>query len=196
MEKIELKENQSIKGIKSLFFIRYLFFYLDEKQKLRMISYNKELQKISGVNIDDYKRISGKYKIGEKNGKGKEYILHTTKMIFEGEYINGKRNGKGKEYDCNGQLRFEREYLNGKKWNGKGYNENEVDSEIKEGKGLVKKYGDKGKVCLIGEYLNGEISGKVIEYNESPYLYYLSFKGEYVNGKEMGKEKNITMERF
>ena len=38
-----------------------------------MIAYNKELQKILLVDIRDFKEISGKYKIGERNGKGKEY---------------------------------------------------------------------------------------------------------------------------
>jgi len=51
------------------------------------------LQKICLVDILYYKKISGKYKIGEKNGKGKEFIIDTNRLIFEGEYINGKRNG-------------------------------------------------------------------------------------------------------
>ena len=38
-----------------------------------MIMYNKELQKKLDVDIVEYKKLSGKYKIGEKNGKGKEY---------------------------------------------------------------------------------------------------------------------------
>ena len=54
----------------------------------------------------------------EKNGIGKEYILVTNKVIFEGEYVNGKRNGKGKEYNY-GRIIFEGEYLYGKR-NGKG----------------------------------------------------------------------------
>jgi len=33
-------------------------------------------------------------KIIGKNGKGKEYIINTYIIIFEGEYLNGKRNGK------------------------------------------------------------------------------------------------------
>ena len=38
-----------------------------------------------------------------KNGNGKEYILNTNALLFEGEYLNGKRNGKGKEYYKNGK---------------------------------------------------------------------------------------------
>ena len=36
-----------------------------------MIIYNKQLQKILGVDIKVYKKISGKYKIFENNGKGR-----------------------------------------------------------------------------------------------------------------------------
>ena len=64
---------------------------------LNMIIYNKKLKKMLLVDIEDYKKISGKYKIGKKNGKGKEFILNINRLIFEGEYLNGKRNGKGKE---------------------------------------------------------------------------------------------------
>ena len=83
-----------------------------------MIIYNKQLQNIVGVIIEDYKKISGKYKIIEKNGSGKEYKLDTNRLIFEGKYLNGKKNGKGKEY-YDGKLKFEGEYLNGER-NGKG----------------------------------------------------------------------------
>jgi len=68
---------------------------------------------------------SGKYTIGRKNGKGREYKLNINRLIFEGEYLNGKKNGKGSEYDYNGSLKFEGEYLNGKKSNGKEYNDDE-----------------------------------------------------------------------
>ena len=54
------------------------------------------------MKLNDYKKTSGKYKVGEKNGKGREYEINTNALIFEGEYLNGKRNGKGKEYYYNG----------------------------------------------------------------------------------------------
>ena len=87
---------------------------IDKKQKLRLINYNKELQKLLDININDYQNMSRKYKIVEKNGKGKEYILHTFRLIFEREYVNGKKNEKGREYYENGELKFEGEYTNGK----------------------------------------------------------------------------------
>ena len=119
----EIKSN--INSIKSPYILKKVFSFIDEKRKLNMIIYNKELQKKLGIDIEEYKKKSGKYKIGEKNGKGKEYILNTDKLIFEGEYLNGKRNGKGKEYNRFGELIFEGEYLNGER-NGKGkeYNKN------------------------------------------------------------------------
>jgi len=100
-EKINPKIN--IKDIMPFYSITGVFSFLDEKQKLNMIQYNKELQKIFLVDIKDYKRISGKYKIGKKNGKGKEYNFYG-KLIFSGEYLKGKRNGEGKEYYDNGKI--------------------------------------------------------------------------------------------
>ena len=83
-----------------------------------MIMYNKELQNLLLFDIDNYKKNSNKYKIGERNGKGKEQKMNTNNLIFEGKYLNWERNGKKKYYD-DGKLLFEREYLNGKRWNGK-----------------------------------------------------------------------------
>jgi len=92
---------------------------MNMKQKLGIMIYNKKLQKEQEVNIEDYKEVSGKYKIGGKNGLGSEYLLKSNKLIFRGDYLNGKKNGQGKEYYDNGKLKFEGEYLNGKR-NGKG----------------------------------------------------------------------------
>ena len=122
----EFEDNKSkinLRDIKSLYNIKRIFSFLYEKQKLKMAVYNKELQKICSIGIEDYKEKSGKYKIGEKNGKGKEYIIYSNILIFEGEYLNGVRNGKGKEYYNNGKLIFEGEYLNGlRNGEGKEYN--------------------------------------------------------------------------
>jgi len=90
-----------IQDIKSKYVINELFLYLNVKQKLNMIIYNKQLQKICGVDIKDYVRVSGKYKKIDKNGKGREYTLLSDQLIFEGEYLNKKKNGRGKEYSEN-----------------------------------------------------------------------------------------------
>ena len=84
-------------------------------------------------------------------------------------------------------LQFEGEYLEGKKWNGKGYNINgNIDFEIKNGKGNIKKYNDISDIYFEGEYINGKINGKGKEYNCN---YTLKFEGEYINGKRDGKGK-------
>jgi len=101
--------------IKSEYIQKGIFSYLNEKRKLKMIMYNKKLQNIFGINIENYKKMSGKYLIFERNGIGILYKLNTNQMIFKGEYLNGEKNGKGKEYYNNGELKFEGEYINGKK---------------------------------------------------------------------------------
>ena len=113
------KAIKNIEDIKSSYIIKEVFSFLSKKQKLNNIIYNKQLQNICGFDIEDYKKISGKYKIIDKNGFGKESELGTNRLIFEGEYLNGKRNGNGKEYNYDGELAFEGEYLNGQR-NGKG----------------------------------------------------------------------------
>ena len=161
--------NKIIYNIKSDYIQKYIFSHINIKRKLNLIIYNKELQKKIGVDIEDYKKTSGKYKIAEKNCKGREYILNTKRMIFEGEYLNGKRNGKGKEYYDDGKLKFEGEYLNGER-NGKG-----------------KEYDRDGELKFEGEYLNGKRNGKGKDYD---YDGKLEFEGEYLNGiKWNGKGK-------
>ena len=122
----DIKYKKNINDVKSSFIIKIIFSFLIEKHKLNIIIYNKELQKKLSVDINNYKKISGKYKIEGKNGKGREYEFDTDILIFEGEYLNGKRNGKGKEYYYNDNLKFDGEYLDGNKWNGKGYNINGI----------------------------------------------------------------------
>ena len=49
------------------------------------------MQKILNINIEVYKKISGKYKKGKKDGNVKIYKLNTNILIFEGEYIKGEK---------------------------------------------------------------------------------------------------------
>ena len=72
------------------------------------------------INIEDYKKIATKIKIGPINGLGKEYKKETNILLFEGEYLNGIKNGKGKEYYENGQIKFDGDYFQGRKIEGKG----------------------------------------------------------------------------
>jgi len=151
-----------LKNIKSTYFIKIIFKYIDEKHKLKLVKCNKDFQKNIDININNYKYFSGRYIIYETNGIAKEYYGENDALIFEGEYLNGKRNGKGKEYDIYGNLIFEGEYLNGKK-NGKG-----------------KEYFH-GCLILDGEYLNGKRNGKGKYYDCNGKLL---FEGEYLNDKQ------------
>ena len=135
----EFEKRINLGDIKSSYVRKELLSFLNPKRILNIIIYNKHLQKLYGLDINDYKEISGKYKIAEKNGKGKEYDLYTNNMVFEGEYLNGKRIGKGKEYHDKICLIFAGEFSNG----------------LRKGKG--KEYYYCGKLKFEGEYLNGKI---------------------------------------
>ena len=134
-----------LSNIKSSYFPKLLFSFIEEKIKLEIIKCNKTIQKIIDISLINYKVLSGRYIIKESEGIFKEYIAndnvllnHDNTLLYKGGYLNGKRNGKGKEYNCDyGTLKFEGEYLNGKK-HGKG-----------------KEYDDEGKLRFEGEYFNG-----------------------------------------
>ena len=126
-------------NIKTLFFIKHLFSFINDKIKLKLIRYNKNLQNNLSINIINYQILSGRYIIYETKDKGKEYMCYNDKLIYEGEYLNGKRNGKGKEYYKYGDIIiFEGEYLNGER-NGKG-----------------KEFDKNGCLKFEGDYLNGK----------------------------------------
>ena len=197
-------------NIKSSFFIKILFSYFHEKEKLKTVKYNKLLQNILGINIINYQIFSRKYIIYESNGIGKEYNSYHDRLEFEGEYKNGERNGKGREYNYEGHLLFKGEYKNGKR-NGKGSEYYYNDGKIKfEGEYLYN-FLFKGKLYINetleyeGEFLfnrkyngkwydkNGNIiyelingKGKVKKYD---FVGKLLFVGEYFNGKKHGKGK-------
>ena len=211
------EESNSLKSIlrdiKSSNIINKIFSYVNENRKLNIIKYSKFFQNILLINIEYYKKISGKYKIDGINGNGEEYELITNKIIFKGEYKNGKRNGKGKEFNDYGDIIFEGEYLDGKKWNGNfiskkhihrklnrsdsrhednNYNEN-ILSKLENGKGIIKIYDD-NRILFEGEYLNGERNGKGKEcfhyglydreFGRFNYFRCITFEGEYLNDKK------------
>jgi len=200
-----------LKNIKSSYFLKIIFSYTNEKTKLKLVKYDKSLQKKIGINLLNFKVFSGRYIIytesgraieymayydkliyeggylnGARNGKGKEYEYWVGKLIYEGEYLNGARNGKGKEYYYNNKLKikFDGEYLKGKKWNGRGYdNKNKIIYELKNGTGFIKEFN--GLMSFEEEYLNGERNGKGKEFFKNDLI----FEGEYLNGERNGKGK-------
>ena len=228
-----------LKNAKSLFFIRFLFSFLNDKRKLEIIKYNKNAQNILDISLKNYKLFSGCYIIYEKWGIGKEYFFENDELkyeggylngkrngrgkeykngypIFQGQYLNGKRNGFGKEYDDSffgyrgidndkGKIIFEGIYKNNKKWYGIGYdvislNEtlyidpNYKQREIyllRDGKGIYRKYSISSNLLIEGEYINGDLNGKVKEYYDD-FGDILLFKGKYFNGKKWeGKEFDL-----
>ena len=82
---------------------------MNEKIKLKLIKYNKNLQSKVDITLNNFKFYSGSYIIYEKNGKGKEFLGYNDILKNEGEYLNGEKNGKVKEYYSNGKLKFEGE---------------------------------------------------------------------------------------
>ena len=86
-----------LKQIKSKYFIQLIYTYVDEKQKLKLLRYNKDLQKNININIMNYRHFKGRYIIYESKGIGKEYDKNDI-LIYEGEYLNGEKHGKGKRY--------------------------------------------------------------------------------------------------
>ena len=151
-----------LRNIKSNYITKILFRYVDEEQKLKIVKYNKSLQKNININIINYKFISGRYIIYGSNGNGKEYNGENDQLIFEGEYLNGERNGKGKGYDQKGNIIY----------------------ELIDGKGKIKEYCENEDFSYEGEYLNGERNGNGKEYDIKVNL---TLKVKYINGKRISK---------
>ena len=74
------------KSIYPLYILKEILSFLSERKKLNIIIVNKYLQTKFDIKIEDYKRVSGIYKEGERNGKGKEYYILTNKIIIKMVY--------------------------------------------------------------------------------------------------------------
>ena len=48
--------------------MKFIFSFISKKSKFKLIINNKEFQNKFKIDIEDYKKESGKYKIAEKNG--------------------------------------------------------------------------------------------------------------------------------
>ena len=201
-----------LEKVKSSYFVAFLFLYVNEKEKLKLIKYNKRLQKIINISINNYIHFQGTNIIYDSDGKVKEYF-HDGQLIYEGEYLHNERNGKGKEYYQVGYLKYEGDFLKGKK-NGKGKEyypmnmplyEGEYLNGKKNGKGRLYSFNFNKKLLFEGTFLNDKIiigtrynSGgnklyEINNFNGKGKEYYndgkLAFEGEYLNGKKHGKGK-------
>ena len=178
-----------LSNIRSKYCLEYIFSFIQEKKKLSIIIYNKDLQKRLNRNINYYKGISMKSLEIDKNGIGKIYDCFG-ELLFEGEYSNKKKNGKGKEYFF-GKLLFEGEFKNGKRNGyGKQYHplnyglmlsyEGEYKDGEKNGKG--KEYEPNSNLVFDGYYLKGKRWNGLVKfkYKDKDKLF---FEGEYKNGK-------------
>ena len=65
-----------LKNMKSMYTIKIIFSHTIEKIKLKIIKYNKSLQKKIDISIINYIYFSGKKLIYESNGIGKIYDVY------------------------------------------------------------------------------------------------------------------------
>ena len=100
-----------LKNIKNHFFIRHYFSFICESKKFKLVKYNKHLQNILNINLEDYKDFSdGRIIIYQEKEEEKDInccgLLNPEKGDFK-----EKRKRKGIEYYSNGY--YEGEYING-----------------------------------------------------------------------------------
>ena len=75
-----------LEKIKSSFITKFVFFYLEDIKRLKLIKYNKCFQKKIHIDIFHYKIFSGKYILYLSKTKGREYDAYNNNLIYEGEY--------------------------------------------------------------------------------------------------------------
>ena len=87
-----------LEQIKSKYILQNVFSNINDERKLILVKYNNKIKYRLNIDLFDYMHFSGKYFIGKRNKKGKEYNILDDELIFEGDYIDGKRTGFGIEY--------------------------------------------------------------------------------------------------
>ena len=165
-----------LEQINSAYMLKIILNYMDKRQILKLIKYNKLLQNKIEVNLIDYHFFSHKIITFDTTNKNIE-CFHKNEYQFEGKYL---RRRKGKEYDIQyNELLFEGEYLNGKR-NGKG-----------------KEYCSEDKVMFEGEYINGKKSGKgKYLYEDFLKIIRVIFEGEYLEGKKWNGIERVYKKKF
>ena len=201
-----------LENINSKYNVKLFFTFLLHKRKLRIVRYNKKLQKKLDINLIFYKNMTNKYIIYEKEGIGKEYNLEG-ELLFKGHYHNGERNGYGEEYIFSNikNKKYKGEYKDGKR-NGYGkenYNYHTFEGEFKNWKYWKGKYKEEdydwpewtdekryytileaeykeGKIWNASGYINiqnGSGHGTIYDKNTNEKL----FEGIYLNSEKNGK---------
>ena len=180
--------------IKSIVILKKIFLLLDEKRKLKLVTYNKKIQSILNIEIYDFKQFDRSHLIFDENGIGKEYDNYTGQLIFKGKYYPEEKKKIGLEFK-EGKLVFLGEIRNGKKWEGEGKEYDNYGRLIYDGgflngkrheKGHIIKYNEYNNIVLECECLNGINNGYGKEYNSQGEII---FMGEYLNGQRNGKGK-------
>ena len=75
------------KMIKSKFINQKVFNHLYDAKLLKLIKYNKTLQKKLNISLYNYKIFTGKYIEYDIKGNGKEYNYYE-ELLYEGKYLN------------------------------------------------------------------------------------------------------------
>ena len=88
--------DNKIENIKFIYIFNKIVSFLNDSCIMEIIKYNLNVQKKLGIDISHYRKRSGKYKNGSKNGIAEEYTLDKRVLLFKGQYLNGKKNGHEK----------------------------------------------------------------------------------------------------
>ena len=72
-----MKKINKFENIKSNYILSNIFSFLEKMRTLNVIKYNKSMLNKLKITIEDYKKTSGKYIEGDRNGNVKEFILDT-----------------------------------------------------------------------------------------------------------------------
>ena len=181
-------------NIKSSVVLKKIFLFIEEKRKLKIVTYNKKIQSILNIDIFDFKQFNRSYLVFYENGIGKEYDNYTGQLIFKGKYFPKEKKKIGLEFK-EGKLVFLGEIRNGKKWEGEGKEYDNYGRLIYEGGFLNGKRHGKGHIIKYNEYnnkmfececLNGINNGCAKEYNSQGEIHFI---GEYLNGLRNGNGK-------
>ena len=87
-----------LENIKSSFFMKIIFFHIEERRKLNLVRHNKSIQKILDIAMINYKLLSGKYIIFENKRFGREYESYQNQLIYEGGYFRGEKKVKEQNF--------------------------------------------------------------------------------------------------